>query len=145
MLHYMSTLNPRITVTLTPAVAAVLKDMSALGGNSQSSIVGELLSSALPVLERVVATLRAGAVVEAAARQEIAAGLDRAQERLERQMGSLMDEFDTVSRPLFEEAEKVQRRAKKAESGGSTPVPVTRGLGGPAGATLQARKRVRRG
>ena len=111
MLHGMSKLNPRITVTLTPACAAVLRELSGLARNSQSAIVGELLETSLPIFERVVSALRAASSIEASAKREIAAGLDRAQVRLEEQAGLLLSEMDVNMRPLLDAAEKVSRRS----------------------------------
>lgn len=137
----MPTLNPRLSVTLTPAVAAVLREMSQLAGNSQSAIVGELLETSLPVLSRVVAAMRAAKTIEASAKSEIAAGLERAQAKLEAQLPLLMGEIDEGFGPLLQAAEAVQRRGAPTAAGaqptalaarrrrGSTPVPVTRGSG----------------
>jgi hypothetical protein len=121
MLHLMPTLNPRVSITLTPAVSAVLKEMSKLTGNSQSAIVGELLETSLPVFERVCTILRAAASVQESAKSEIAAGLDRAQSRLEEQIGLQLSDFDEIARPLLDAAEKVDRRpGVRAQTAGST-------------------------
>lgn len=131
----MQTLNPRISVSLTPAVAAVLRELSKLAGNSQSAIVGELLESSLPVFERVVSALRAASFIQESAKTEIAAGLERAQVKLESQMGLMLGEFDDTMRPLLHDAEKIARRGAgalaAAPKGRSTPVLVTRGSGHP--------------
>ncbi len=149
MLHAMPTLNPRLTITLTPACAAVLREMSQLVGESQSAIVGGLLESSLPVFERVVQATRAAANIQDSARSEISAGLGRAQAKLEDQLGLMLVDMDDKLRPLLDEAEKVTRRSsggaetttrsgarvgvsappKTAKKGDSTPVPVTRGSG----------------
>lgn len=147
MLHSMPTLNPRVTVTLTPAVSAVLRQLAELGGQSQSSIVGELLETSLPVFERVVAALRAASTIQAGAKAEIASGLERAQAKLESQMGLLLVEMDDAARPLLEAAEKVTRRGAGGSAVGgkrsataaepparkalTTPVPLTGGSGHP--------------
>jgi len=121
MLHRMPTSNPRLTITLTPAVAAVLREMSALAGNSQSAIVGELLETSLPVFERVVRALSAAHTIHESARAEIAAGLESAQTRLEAQLPLLMSESDDAFRPLLEAAEAVSRRkGRSVASGGLT-------------------------
>jgi hypothetical protein len=148
----MPTSNPRITITLTPAVAAVLREMSTLAGNSQSAIVGELLETSLPVFERVVQALRAAVTIRDSAKTEIADGLERAQAKLEAQLPILMGDMDDAMRPLLEEAEKVTRRgpratdARRARAGGrgqlrvSTPVPLTGGSGGHQKAKTGGRK-----
>ena len=144
-MHLMPTQNPRLTITLTPAVAAVLKSMSEASGNSQSSIVGELLEVSVPVFERVTKALLAARDMEEAAKGEIAAGLGRAQSRMEQQLPLHLAELDEGIRPLLDHAEDVRRRRARAAGGApapagarqpdgraprvSTPVPVTRGSG----------------
>ena len=122
----MPAINPRITITLTPSVHALLRELSGLTGNSQSAIVAELLETSAPVFERVVATLKAAATVHDEAKAQIVAGMGRAQSKLEDQLSLALGTMDDASRPLLEEAEKVKRRAGRA---GSTPRPVTRGVG----------------
>jgi hypothetical protein len=155
----MPTLNPRITITLTPAVAAVLKEMSQLTGNSQSAIVGDLLQSSQPVLERIVLTLRAASTIQQEAAKEIASGMHRAQTKLEKQFDLALGTMDEGIRPLLEEAEKIKRRSGRAGGGvalaapvparsaraGSTPVPVTRGSGPQPGGPKGKGKGVNRG
>lgn len=150
MLHFMATKNPRISVTLTPETAAVLARISTLSKGSVSSLVGELLETTLPVFERMAQALEAAAQLESEAKSakgDIAAGLQRAQDRLEDQLGLALTTMDDGLRPILEQAEKVSRRAAKAPravrgAGGlrqsekaseavSTPVPVTRGSGTP--------------
>lgn len=142
MLHHMPTLNPRITVTLTPACSTVLRELSQLAGNSQSAIVGELLESSMPVLERVVIAIRASKGIQQSAKDEILGGMERAQAKLEDQLGLALDTMDESFRPLLDHAEKVHRRGPKAggapargevPAGGLsavvTPVPLTGGSG----------------
>jgi len=145
MLRSMATLNPRITVTLTPAVQAVLRELSALGGQSQSSIVGELMETSLPVLERVVLALRAASTIQANAKAELAGSLERAQAKLEGQMDLMLQQMDRDTLPLLEAAEKVKRRGAggvasvtrgarpvampKGRKAVATPVPLTGGSG----------------
>ena len=153
----MPTNNPRITVTLTPETAAVLKAMSEATEKSQSAIVGELLESTRPVFERVTHAIRAARLIEESARGEVAASLDRAQNRLEGQLRLQMADMDEAYRPLLEEAEAVKRRgvgggvrtrsarATTPAPGRSTPVPVTRGSGHSTGGRPKGKKGSRRG
>jgi hypothetical protein len=157
MLHRMPTLNPRLTITLTPAVAAVLKELSTISGSSQSSIVADLLAASLPVFERMTVALRAASTIQETARSEIAAGLDRAQAKLESQMGLLLGDMDEGLRPLLEQAERIERRGRRggmhaqrapamaAPPPLSTPVPVTRGSGHPGKPEVKGRKGGQRG
>ncbi|MDE2344140.1 MAG: ribbon-helix-helix protein, CopG family [Betaproteobacteria bacterium] len=107
----MPTPNPRISITLQPSLAAVLRELSALSGNSQSSIVAELLETSQPVFEKMVLVMRAAATVREASKQDLVAGLERAQGRLEQQLGLISDEFDAVARPVLDAAERIDRRA----------------------------------
>lgn len=129
----MTTINPRITVTLQPQVHAVLKRLSVLTKNSQSAIIGELLSDSLPVFERMVEVLGAAEQLRARgiqAGQEITEALHTAQTRIETQLGFALDVIDVGNRPLLEAAEKVQRRgaaagkrsAAAAPRSGATPM-----------------------
>lgn len=153
MLHRMPTQNPRLSITLTPEVAAVLRELAELTGNSQSATVGELLQMSLPVFERVAAGIRAAKEIQASARAEIAEGLERAQARVEEQLGIAMADLDEGFRPSLEQAEKVRRRAgRQTGVAGAGPArlpadprPVTRGSGAHGGAGKTRKKAARRG
>ena len=58
----MPTPNPRLTITLEPSTAAQLRRMSELTGNSQSSMISELLSQSAPVFDRLITVLEAAEV-----------------------------------------------------------------------------------
>lgn len=127
----MTTINPRITVTLQPQVHAVLKRLSVLTKNSQSSLIGELLAESLPVFERMVDVLDAAEQLRVRgmkAGQEITDALQTAQTRLETQMGFSLDVMDIGNRPLLDAAEKVQRRGAGTREKGRSPsrVPESR-------------------
>jgi hypothetical protein len=123
----MPTVNPRITVTVTPSVAAVLAELSEVSGQSQSSHVAELLEASLPVLQRVVLTIRAAKDVQQDARDNIVAGLERAQAKAEKQLDLLIEGWDEASAPLLAQAESIRRRAKKRVF--KDPPSLTGGLG----------------
>lgn len=142
----MATTNPRITITLTPELHAVLRRLSSLTSNSQSAIVAELLTSSLPVFGRMCSVLEAASKLKEQglnAPQAVRDSLERAQEKLEQQLNLALETMEEGGRPLLEQAEKVGRRSGGAggarSAGGaaapnrrpSTPVPVTRGSGTP--------------
>lgn len=151
----MTTANPRITVTLQPATYAVLQRLAQATGDSMSASVAELIDVSIPVFERVIMALEAAKSIEDNAKTEIKAGLSRAQDKLEGQLGIMFEQLDEGIRPLLTEAEKVRRRpARPSErpapgklaphgagrsAGGSgrksTPRPVTRGVGRSGSAT----------
>lgn len=92
----MATDKPRITITLEPEHYALLRRLSALNGESMSSIVGELVESVAPTLSRVADVLEHAATVQGDAMGE----LRRIAEEAERQFTPLMTEgeafFDRV-------------------------------------------------
>lgn len=113
----MPAINPRITITLTPSIHAILKRLSQLSGDSQSALVAGLLQTSAPVFERMVTVLEAAHRLKEEARRapdEIQASLESAQARLEGQFGLALSEIDEGFRPMLEEAEKVSRRGARA-------------------------------
>lgn len=89
----MPTVNPRITITLTPAVSTVLKEMSRLTGNSQSAFVGELLEHSCSIFERMVQVLKAAERVKTQVNEDIVSSLEGVQLRLEKQLGNDLSDF----------------------------------------------------
>lgn len=109
----MPTPNPRITITLEPLTAAQLRRISELTGNSQSSMVSELLTQSAPVFERLITVLEAAEAAKTAAREEAAERLERAHTKMEKQLGLMLEWMDDSVRPLIDHAEKVRRRARR--------------------------------
>lgn len=142
----MSTTKPRITITLEPVTALQLKRISELTGNSQSSMVSEVLEQAVPVFERLIKILEAAELAKQSAKLaqrsvklKSVQGLDDAQRRIEAQLSLAIEDFDNGTAPLLDELEKVQRRARKGvplAGKGSAHVAV------PSGAKSVARKAV---
>lgn len=118
----MPAVNPRITITLKPEVHDVLKRLSSLTGNSQSSMVSDILTDSLPVFENMVQVLAAAEKVRSEAlksQEQIARGLKLAHGRIERQLGlSLMDLAESFQ-PILEAAAEVDRRAELDGDSGS--------------------------
>lgn len=117
----MPAVNPRITITLTPTVHAILKRLSSLTGNSQSAIVSELLQSSHPVFERMVSVLEAADRLKAEGMQapaQVRDSLEAVQANLERQLGLALEESGLSDRPLLDEVEKVPRRGPGRRKGG---------------------------
>lgn len=133
----MPTANPRLTITLSPPIAALLREMSALTGNSQSALVAELLEEAEPVFSRMVRILRAAEQAKRAVKEELVAGMDAAQERLEGQLGLALSEMDAFEGRLLGTAERVTRRrgrgaALGGEAAAQRPPPISnRGVRSP--------------
>jgi uncharacterized protein (DUF1778 family) len=117
MMHRMATKNPRITITLTPSTHSILQELSRLTGESMSAIVADLLSSNEHVFQRMVAVLQAAKQVKDQGRTEMLSALEKAQGKIEQQLGLALDSLDEGTRPILQHAEKVTRRAAKAAKG----------------------------
>lgn len=128
----MPAINPRITITLQPAVHAVLRRLSELTGNSQSALVGELLAESLPTFERMAEVLAAADALRAQGMkvpEELAKGLQHTQARIEAQLGLALDDIDAGTRPLLAEAEAIGRRtgrgaSRRRPAAGAAPSPT---------------------
>ena len=110
----MPTLNPRLTITLQPQLAAQLRRLSELTGNSQSKLISEMLEGSGPVFDRMIVVLSAAEDAKQAMKGRMAADMEQAQGRMEQQLGLVLDDFNTVTGTLLEEAEAIKRRARRA-------------------------------
>lgn len=131
-MHRMPTSNPRITITLTPSTHSLLRELSSLTGNSMSSTVGELLSGNEPVFERIVTVLRAAKTVQEEGKASMVEALNKAQARIETQLGLALEAMDDGARPILDKAEEVSRRGRKGapragmvSARASVPTPIS--------------------
>ena len=129
----MPTNNPRITITLEPTQAALLRDMAGLTKQSQSAIVADLLREITPVWGKMREVLLAAEMVKENLNESFVKDMDEAQSRVEKQLGLALDEMDGFTAPLIELAEKIKRRkigrtgtprgdAKAPRAAASTPL-----------------------
>lgn len=126
MMHRMPTANPRLTITLQPSLAAQLRRMSELTGNSQSALISELLDGVGPVFDRLITVLEAASEARGALTGSLTQDLDDAQARIGSQLGLALEHFDEGTRPILDAAEAVRRRRAK----GAPPAGTLRALGG---------------
>lgn len=126
----MPTNNPRVNVTLKPSTAAIIRKLSDLTGNSQSGLIAELLEANEETFARLITILTAAQDAKAALTEEMHSGLRQAQEKLERQMGLVLETMEEGAAPILEAAEKVQRRASRRSAEGPRPAG---GRGAPKG------------
>ena len=96
----MATKNPRLTITLKPELSAHFRRLSDLTGQSQSSIISELLAGSEPVLERMIRVLEAAEAAKGAIRGRVARGLDDAQQHLEGVLDIACGGFDSALQEL---------------------------------------------
>lgn len=114
----MPTKNPRLTITISPSLAAQLRRMSELTGNSQSALIVELLEGSGPVFDRLIKTLEAATAARSSITGAIGNSLDAAQVKLEKQLGLYTEIPAPASRTLLDDAEVISRR-------GTRPAPIS--------------------
>lgn len=119
----MPTLNPRLSVTLTPELASVLERMSQLTNQSRSAIVSDILETTRPVFERLIQVLEAAQTVKGDLKEGTIKLLQDAESKLHTQLGLSMDIFNNeFSAPLLDEAAaSVQRRRRRIDGAGTAP------------------------
>jgi len=113
MMRSMTTKNPRLTITLTPTLSAQLREISRLTGNSQSSLIAELLEGSQPVFDRLIKVLSAAEGAKQALRGKIAEDIDNAQTKMEAQLGLALDAFESSTDSMLEHMEDIKRRASR--------------------------------
>lgn len=108
--------NPRLTITLQPTLAAQLRRLSELTGNSQSALIAELLDGSTAVFDRLIRVLEAAELAKDSIRGSVGKDLDQAQTRIEGQLGLMLEDFDQGTAPLLDLAETIARRGRKTVS-----------------------------
>lgn len=146
--------NPRLSVVLSPALAATLAALSAETGESASSLVRGLLEQTHTALQRMLDLVRAAKLAKGQIGAGVGTALDRVVSDLEDAAALAESRMSRVTSDLVEVAEKVKGRRRPAGSGASraarapvppTPVPVTRGSGVPKKAQTGGRRAGRGG
>jgi hypothetical protein len=144
--------NPRLSVVLSPAVAATLVAISQETGDSASSLVRGLLEQSAPALERMLELIRAAKAAKGQIGDGLRGSMNRVVNDLQDALALAESRTGRITSDLVTQAEAVKgrrrtgagMRAKRAPGDGpkpaSTPVPVTRGSGTPERAT-KAKKR----
>jgi hypothetical protein len=115
----MPTKNPRISIMVPPLLAAQLRRLSELTGNSQSALVGELLEGSETVFARLIRVLEAAQEARHSMRDSLVNDLENAQGRVEQQLGLALDLVDHHA-PLLDGVEDIKRRAGRGGSAAAT-------------------------
>lgn len=122
----MPTKNPRLTITLQPALADQLRRLSALTGNSQSALISELLDGSGPVFDRMISILEAAKQATSNMRGKIAADLETAQNQLENVLGIALDHMSDAEKAIVKKAGKTGGEPRrKAQRGGARSASLT--------------------
>ena len=114
----MPTANPRLTITLQPTLAAQLRRLSQLTGNSQSALISELLDGSTEVFDRLIKVLEAAEVAKESFKGGVARDMQDAQQRVEQQLGLTLEFGEKTAADLVEVVEKIKRRKAKGGQGG---------------------------
>ena len=124
--------NPRLTITLQPSLAAQLRKLSELTGNSQSGLIGDLLEGSGPVFDRLIQVLEAAQTAKDSMRGKLTQEMGAAQSKVEDALGMALEGFDDLTGSLLDEAEAVTRRARKGPAerdgaglGAAAPTPIS--------------------
>jgi len=135
----MPTKNPRLSVVLSPSMAATLAALSEATGDSASSLVRGLLEQTEPALQRMVQLVNAAKQAKGSIGSGVGQSLDRVVSDLEDALVLAEHRAGRVVRDLVDSAETVKGRrrgttgaagsAPAAAAVPSTPVLVTRGSG----------------
>ena len=123
--------NPRLTITLQPSLAAQLRKLSELTGNSQSALIADLLEGTGPVFDRMIQVLEAAKTAKESMRGKLADDMEHAQSKMEGALGLVLEGFDEITGSLLDEAEAVTRRARRKGPAGAARAPAG-GLGAAA-------------
>lgn len=138
---HMPSKNPRLSVVLSPALAATLAAIAEETGESASGVVRGLLEQSEPALQRMLELVRAAKAAKGQISTGVAVALDRVVDDLEDALALADSRTGRVVADLVSQAQAVQgrrrrsgqARAARGPAGAApahpTPVPVTRGSG----------------
>ncbi len=112
----MPTLNPRINVTLSPSLDALVSRMAQLQRVSKASVIRELLEAAEPSLQRAAALMEAASAVSQGFRDKFAQSLDQATTDAETVLADQLATMETLTADLVAEAQSIRTR-RPARSG----------------------------
>ena len=124
--------NPRLTITLQPSLSAQLRRLSELTGNSQSALISELLEGSGPTFDRLIQVLDAAQKAKDALKGGVSREMEEAQQRVEQQLGLVLDHSESVAATLLDEAEKVRRRRPRASGSAARGAPARAALTPPS-------------
>ena len=106
----MPTINPRVQVTLPPALDLLVQRMATLQRVSKSQVLRELLEAAEPALQRAVALMDAAQQAAQSVHTGLAQRLDQEQQRAEKSLAQLLGGLDATTADLVAQAEAVKGR-----------------------------------
>lgn len=113
----MPTSNPRVNVTLSPSLDALVCRLAALERISKSMVLRQLLEAAEPSLEEAIALMEAAVGASFEARSRIAADMQKGLEIVRKAQDSALNLIATSQLDLVEQAEVVKGRRPSRPQG----------------------------
>lgn len=149
LVQHMPTKNPRLSIVISPALAATLAELSEVTEQSSSSLVRGLLEQASPALRRMLELVRAAKAAQGQIGEGLAASMLRVVDDLADAVALADARQGRVLADLVEQAEAVPGRRRRVAAGGGRAVPVAAATPGlvtrGSGSTERGRKGGRRG
>lgn len=122
----MPTSNPRVNVTLSPSLDTLVQRLATLQGVSKSHVLRELVETAEPGLQRVVALMDAANAAGQEMRNTLRRSLGEAVGGAEVAMHKALRGLDTATADLVAQAEAVRGRRPGRGGAAARPVVVPR-------------------
>lgn len=110
----MPTLNPRVNVTLSPALDSLVERLAAHRSISKSQVLRELLEAAEPALQRAVSLMEAASRAAPDVLSGLAESMLRAQERVEDVLAGSLARIESADLVAQAEAIRGRRPARGA-------------------------------
>jgi len=123
----MPTINPRVNVTLSPSLDALVSQMAGLERVSKSSVLRELLEAVEPSLRQAVALMEAAKGASSNARKNIVRDMDNSVKAAQAVQGLMLSVAANHTRDMVAEAEAIRgRRPSRAAQRPHGTVPRAR-------------------
>lgn len=127
---HMPAKNPRLSVVLSPSLAATLAALSHATGESASSLVRSLLEQTEPALRRMLQLVLAASQAKEQIGQGVTSSLHQVVDDIEEVLSEAQHRLDLERADLVGSVEAVKGRRRPRVS--PNPRPVIRGSGSPA-------------
>lgn len=132
----MPTVNPRVNVTLSPSLHALVQRLAKHQRVSKSTVLREFLEAVEPGLEQVVALMDAADRVSGEVRERIARDVDHGVAATSKALDVALQKASGLTRDLLAEAEAVKGRRPARLSDRASTAPH-----GPTGAKGPGKRR----
>lgn len=115
----MPTVNPRVNVTLSPSLDALVSSMASHQRVSKAQVLRELLEAAEPALQRAVALMDAAKQAAGELKASLVQSLEAEQRRAEKEYSRSLRGMESLSSDLVAQAEAI--RARRPARSGARP------------------------